>query len=294
MKYETIKSHRLSFSVVKMCRVMNVSPSGYYDWLNRKKSVRTVQRDRLQSRIKDLFYNKHSEMAGSPTITADLHDEPEFKTVHRSRVAALMQQMGLVCKIQKKFVATTDSDHNEPVAENILDRNFNPDTPHRVIAGDITYIKVASRWVYLSVFIDLCTRKVIGWDLSSSLKADSTCNALKKYLRTSFYTSKLIVHSDRGIQYASEEFRKLLSAVNAIQSMSRRGNCWDNAVSESFFHTLKTRLLYHRTYHSMYQLQRDLFWYIEIYYNRVRKHSANNWLTPEQKESKFYHMKTAA
>lgn len=294
MKYQIIKSHRLSFPVVKMCRIMNVSPSGYYDWSNRIKSNRTIQRDKLKSRIKDLFQNKHAQMAGSPTITADLHDESEFKTVHRSRVGTLMQQMGLVCKIQKKFVPTTDSDHDEPVAENILDRNFNPDTPHSVIVGDITYVKVASRWAYLSVFIDLCTRKVVGWDLSSSLKADSTCNALKNYLHKGLHNSNLIIHSDRGIQYASKQFRKILTKVKATQSMSRHGNCWDNAVAESFFHTLKTRLLYHRVYNSLYQLQRDLFWYIEIYYNRVRKHSANDWLTPEQKEIKLLQRQKAA
>jgi putative transposase len=233
-------------------------------------------------------------MAGSPTITEDLHDDPKFKTVHRSRVATLMNKMGLCCKIQRKFTVTTDSRHDEWIADNLLDRDFSPEEPHSAVAGDITYIRVASHWMYLSVFIDLYSRKIVGWDLSESLSADSTCRAFRKYLNTIGYIDGLMVHSDRGIQYASEQFRNILKSIKAIQSMSRKGNCWDNAVSESFFHTLKTRLIYHRKYQTKKELERDLFWYIEIYYNRVRKHSANEWMTPEQKECNFYNIKIAA
>jgi len=270
-----------------MCKNLNVSVSGYYDWKNRDKSTRQLLNDKLKYKISELFYIKHKQMAGSPLITEDLHDFPEYKTVHRSRVAALMKEMGLRCKIQKKYVSTTDSNHDKWIAENILDRNFNPDEPGTVLVSDITYIKVASHWVYLSVFIDLFSRKVVGWDLSNSLAAESTCNALKKYLQISG-NKGFLAHSDRGVQYVSEEFRSLLESVHAKQSMSRKGNCWDNAVAESFFHTLKTRLTYHKKYRTIEELNKDLYWYIEIYYNRVRKHSANNWLTPEQKESNYY------
>jgi len=270
-----------------MCKNLKVSVSGYYDWRNRDKSTRQLLNDKLKYKISELFYIKHKQMAGSPLITEDLHDLPEYKTVHRSRVAALMKEMGLRCKIQKKYVPTTDSNHDKWIAENILDRNFNPDEPGTVLVSDITYIKVASHWVYLSVFIDLFSRKVVGWDLSNSLAAESTCNALKKYLQVSG-NKGFLAHSDRGVQYVSEEFRSLLESVHAEQSMSRKGNCWDNAVAESFFHTLKTRLTYHKKYRTIEELNKDLYWYIEIYYNRVRKHSANNWLTPEQKESNYY------
>jgi putative transposase len=271
-----------------MCQVLEVSQSGFYDWQKREASKRYHEKQRLMNKISHYFHESHNKMAGSPTIVKDLHDDPEFQTVHRSRVAAIMKEMGLKCKIQKQFVATTDSDHDEPIAENLLNRNFNPDEPHRYIVSDITYIRVASHWVYLSVFIDLFSRKVVGWDLSESLAADSTCNALKKYLFKYGYQPGLMIHSDRGIQYACKQFRDLLSHINSIQSMSRKGNCWDNAVAESFFHTLKTRLIYHRKYETMEDLQRDLYWYIEIYYNRKRKHSHNNWMTPEDKESNFY------
>ena len=227
-------------------------------------------------------------MAGSPLITQDLHDDPEYQSVHRSRVAALMKGMGLRCKIQKKFVVTTDSDHNESIPENILNREFNPERPNLKLVGDITYLRVGSHWEYLSVFIDLYSRKIVGWDLSRRLTADSTCDAFQKYLYRYNYPQGVLVHSDRGIQYASSQFRSHLGSVNAVQSMSRKGNCWDNSVAESFFHTLKTRLIYHRKYRTSEELRKDLYWYIEVYYNRVRKHSANNWLTPDEKERKYY------
>ena len=271
-----------------MCQNLEVSESGYYEWQKRSKSSRRIAKERLMTRISELFYLKHKQMAGSPLITEDLHDDPEYKTVHRSRVAALMKEMGLKCKIQKQFVVTTDSRHKEFIPDNIMDRHFNPDMPNVTVVGDITYIKVGSKWMYLSVFIDLFSRKVVGWDLDKSLSADSTCRAFSKYLYRNNNPKGVLVHSDRGIQYASEQFRSLLKSADAIQSMSRKGNCWDNAVAESFFHTLKTRLIYHRKYKNQEELNKDLYWYIEIYYNRIRKHSANNWLTPDEKERKYY------
>jgi putative transposase len=288
MKYFFIQECRSEFPVVRMCHNLNVSESGFYDWQGRSKSSRRIAKEKLMTKISELFYIKHKQMAGSPLITEDLHDDPQYKTVYRSRVAALMKEMGLRCKIQKQFVVTTDSDHKEWIPDNILNRHFNPEMPNVALVGDITYIKVASKWMYLSVFIDLYSRKVVGWDLNKSLSADSTCNAFKKYLYRNNNPKGMLVHSDRGIQYASEKFRSLLESVEAVQSMSRKGNCWDNAVAESFFHTLKTRLIYHRKYRTMEELNKDLYWYIEIYYNRIRKHSANNWLTPDEKESKYY------
>jgi putative transposase len=271
-----------------MCRALKVSESGYYDWQKRKKSTRLRFKEALKDKIGELFYEKHGEMAGSHLITHDLHDFDEFKHVNRTRIALLMKEMGLKCKIQKKYVVTTDSKHNEWISENLLARDFNPSMPNTVIAGDITYLRVSSHWVYLSIFMDLYSRKIVGWDLSESLAAESTCKAFRKYLFKYGEEDGLLVHSDRGIQYASKEFRQILESINAEQSMSRKGNCWDNAVVESFFHTLKTRLTHHRRYKSLEELNRDIYWYIEIYYTRVRKHSANNWLTPEQMESNYY------
>lgn len=293
MKYCFIKNHCSEFPVVKMCHNLDVSVSGYYDWQKRDKSQRQIVKEELMLKISWLFYLKHRQMAGSPVITQDLHDLPQYKSIHRSRVAALMNEMGLKCKVQKKFVITTNSNHRNWISENLLNRNFKQEKPGIALVGDITYIKVASRWAYLSVFIDLYSRKVVGWDLSDSLAADSTCHALKKYIYNYGHKKGIMIHSDRGIQYASEQFRELLDSIKAVQSMSRKGNCWDNAVAESFFHTLKTRLTNHKKYRTIEELNKDLYWYIEIYYNRIRKHSANNWLTPEQMECKYYGTKTA-
>lgn len=288
MKYEFIQNHCSNFTVMKMCKSLSVSESGYYNWFNREPSETELFREQLKKKICYLFFEVHDEMAGSPLITEDLHDYDEFKTVHRSRVAELMRSMGLICKIQKNYVITTDSNHENWVADNLLNRDFNPKEPNKIIAGDITYLKVGSKWAYLSIFMDLYSRKIVGWDLSKTLEAASTCMALKKYFYKYTPNEGVMVHSDRGVQYTSKEFRDILEDHKAVQSNSRKGNCWDNAVIESFFHTLKTRFTNHKNYTSMDTLMRDLYKYIEIYYNRVRKHSANNWLTPEDKENRFY------
>ncbi len=294
MKFYFMKEHRIEFPVLKMSKVLNVTAGGFYAWLKRPVSLQAKKKEALKEKINELFFDKHNEMAGSHLITMDLRDEKEFASICRTRVAVIMNSMGLRCKTQRKFVVTTNSSHSEPVSENILNRKFTADAPDQVLVSDITYLRVASHWVYLSVFIDIFSRKVVGWDLSKSLSADSTCLALKKYLEKNKYSHKMIVHSDRGIQYASRKFRDILNSIFAVQSMSRKGNCWDNAVAESFFHTLKTRLTHHRRYDTIEELQRDMFWYIEIYYNRVRKHSSNKWMTPEKKEAIFYKKINAA
>jgi len=248
MKYKFIRHQKVVFTVGKMCRNLGISKSGYYDWYHRAPSKRSLIKEKLKNRLKDLFYETHNEMAGSPLLTEDLNEDSEFTTVYRSRIAALMKDMGLRCKIQKIFTVTTDSKHKEWIAANLLERNFSPAAPGMAIVGDITYLRVASRWIYLSLFIDLYDRKVIGWDLSASLDTDSTCRALKQSLAALGQRKGILVHSDQGIQYASKQFRNILKSSRAVQSMSRKGNCWDNAVAESFFHTLKTRLIYHRKY----------------------------------------------
>lgn len=277
-----------------MSDILEVSVSGYYEWINREPSQRYIKNELLKSLIKHYYFTVHNKMAGSELITRDIRDVKEFKGVHRTRIAVLMSSMGLKCHTQKKYVVTTDSKHNNWIADNILNRKFNPTAPNKAIVGDITYIKVGGKFAYLSVFIDLFSRKVVGWDLSHSLEAESTCMALKKYYYKCNPGKGVIIHSDRGIQYTSKDFRRILKKKKAIQSMSRKGNCWDNAVAESFFHTLKVRLTNHRNYKDILELNRDLYWYIEIYYNRVRKHSANNWLTPEQMEDRFYTSKYTA
>ena len=233
-------------------------------------------------------------MAGSPMITADLHDNPEYANVSRPRVARLMRSMGLKCRTVKKFTTTTDSKHNKPVSPNILDRNFTVGSPNKAWVSDITYVKVGREWHYLTVFIDLFSRKVVGWDLSKSLERYSIIRALHKAIMNRNPGEGLLIHSDRGVQYASRDFRSILEGRKFVQSMSRKGNCWDNAVAESFFHTIKTQLIHHRKFQTFQETEQALFNYIEVYYNRRRKHSTNNQKSPAQYELEWRNVKEVA
>jgi putative transposase len=274
MRYHFIRDNRCSFPVTKMCQTFHISQWVYYRWCKRPFSVRLVKNKRLRERIQEL-YTEHRGMAGSPMITADLRAEPEFSSVGKNRVARQMKTMGLKCKTAKKYIVTTDSKHNEPVAPNLLNRQFSVASPNIAWVSDITYVKVGSKWNYLTVFIDLYSRIVVGWDLSASLDRHSMIYAFKKALLRRRPGQGLLVHSDRGVQYASADFRKLLQKTEFVQSMSRKGNCWDNAVAESFFHTLKTQFLYHHRFTNRSEAEQALFKYIEIYYNRRRRHSTN-------------------
>ena len=293
MKYQFIKNHRSEFTMKKMCQILKISLSGFYSWQTRAPSARTNENSRLKKRIFEL-YTEHNGMAGSPMITADLHDAPEFSDVSKNRVARLMREMGLKCKTLKKFVITTDSKHNEPVAPNLLNRKFNVNAPNTVWATDITYLKVGRQWYYLTVFLDLFSRQIVGWDLSGSLERHSVIRAFNKAIIRRRPGKGLMIHSDRGVQYASQDFKNELKKHAFIQSMSRKGDCWDNAVVESFFHTLKTQLVYHIRFNNFEEAERILFKYIEVYYNQRRKHSSNGWKTPAHSEQEWYNLRKAA
>lgn len=293
MKYQFIQNNCSSFPVKKMCQALRVSPSGYYCWRKNTFSVRNAENDRLKISIKQLF-KQHGGMVGSPTITADLRDDPEFSHVGKNRVARLMREMGLKCGSIKKFVVTTDSKHNKPVSPNLLNRQFDVPAPNKVWVSDITYVKVGRKWHYLTVFIDLFSRIVVGWDLSPSLERYSAMHALQKAILRRNPGEGLMIHSDRGVQYASADFRAILKDYGFIQSMSRKGNCWDNAVAESFFHTIKTQLIHHIRFKNVDQAEQIIFNYIEAYYNRRRKHSTNNYKTPALYEAEWYKKRKAA
>lgn len=205
MRYHFIRDNRRSFPVTKMCQTLNTSQSGYYRWRQNPVSIRKVKNKRLRKRIREL-YTEHKSMAGSPMITADLRSEPEFSSVGKNRVARQMKNMGLKCKAAKKYIVTTDSKHNEPVAPNLLNRQFTVASPNTAWISDITYVKVGSKWNYLTVFIDLYSRIVVGWDLSASLDRHSMIYAFKKALLRRRPSQGLLVHSDRGVQYASVDF----------------------------------------------------------------------------------------
>ena len=293
MRFKFIENNRLSFPVKKMCHMLKVSQSGYYRWRKAPLASLKIENEKLRARINELFA-EHNGMVGSPMITADLHEDPEFSKVSRPRVARHMKEMGLKCRTVKKFVVTTDSKHKEPVSQNLLDRQFTVPTPDTVWVGDITYLKIGRKWHYLTVFIDLFSRIIIGWDLSESLEKCSTMRALNKAILWRRPGKGLMIHSDRGVQYASDDFREILKKHHFIQSMSRKGNCWDNAVAESFFHSIKTQMIYHCKFQNVAETERALFNYIEVYYNRRRKHSTNGYKSPANYELEYWNLKKAA
>jgi len=293
MKFKFIEDNRSSFPVKKMCQVLSVSPSGYYRWKKAPISNQKAENKKFKERIKEL-YSQHKGMVGSPMLTADIREDPEFSGVSRTRVARHMKEMGLKCRTVKKFVVTTDSKHNKPVAPNLLDRQFTVPVPDMVYVTDITYLKVGRKWHYLTVFIDLFSRLVVSWDLSDSLERYSSIRALNKAIMRRRPGSGLMIHSDRGIQYASHDFRAVLHKHGFIQSMSRKGNCWDNAVAESFFHTIKTQMIHHCKFQNIAEAEQAIFNYIEVYYNRRRKHSTNGYKSPAQYELEWWGNRKAA
>jgi putative transposase len=272
-----MKEHHHEFEVDRMCNVLQVSRSGYYGWLGRKPS-KHQQRDRqLTLRIVEL-HAQSEHTYGSPRLHEDLKDEGE--RISRKRVSRIMRENQLFSKHKRKFRHTTDSEHQFPVAENILARSFESDAPNKKWAADITFIPTDEGWLYLAVVIDLFSRRVVGWSMGRRLDRGLVLEALKMALKGRKPTNGLMHHSDQGSQYASNQYRELLEAHAILASMSRRGNCWDNAIVESFFKTLKVERIYHRRYRTRDEAQADIFQYIEVFYNRKRRHSAIGYRTP--------------
>ncbi len=228
------------------------------------------------------IYDGSKSRYGSPKITRKLQEQGH--RVSKNRVARRMRDAGLRSKIRRKYKVTTDSKHKFPVAANLLNRNFTVEVPDKVWVSDITYLATRSGWLYLTVIIDLFSRLVVGWSLSSSLGHEMVVTALKRAVRKRRPGKGLIFHSDRGVQYACTDFRKELGRHGFIQSMSRKGNCWDNAVAESFFGIMKTELVYHEKYEGHQDTLHSIFEYIEAFYNRERSHSTLGYLSPVEYE----------
>ena len=265
------------FKVRSMCRALKVSPSGYHDWLTRPLSAHAQQDQALSARIVAHFEaNRH--VYGTRRLKDCLADEGE--QVSRRRIGRLMTEQGLRVRTRRKFKATTDSSHGQAVAPNVLDRQFDASAPDITYVGDITYIWTAEGWLYLAVVIDLFSRAVVGWSMSRWLKAELVTSALQMALDQRQPRPGLMMHTDRGSQYVADRYLQLLFHYGIIPSMSRKGNCWDNAVAESFFHTLKTECIYLERFETREQAQDVIFDYIEVFYNRRRRHSANGNLAP--------------
>jgi len=269
-----------------MCRVFKVSRSGFYSWLKAVPSARSTANVKLTEEIKKVYQESRSTY-GSPRITKELLDR-KF-TVSRPRVARLMQKAGIRSIVKKKFRVTTLSDHHYRIDENKLNRNFTVTETGKVWVSDISYIKTAQGWLYLTIIMDLADRKIVGWSLSSSLKtADTVIPAWLMAVRNRPVTGSLLFHSDRGIHYACDEFKNLVKRYQSVEtSMSRKGNCWDNAVAESFFKSLKTEWVYQQKYQTVKQAAVSIFQYIETWYNTKRKHSALGYKSPKQFEEEL-------
>jgi transposase InsO family protein len=256
---------------------MKISRSSYYEWLTNPGCNRTNKDQELMLMIKKFFEEGRGNY-GSRSIKARMAQVGQ--NISRRRIIRLMKEAKLICKTKRKFKATTDSKHNKPIAPNLLDRKFTVSQANTYWVGDITYIATQEGWLYLATVIDLYSRKIVGWSMSDRMKADLVNNAMLMAIWQRKPAKGLVWHTDCGNQYASDSHRKILAEHRIIQSMSRKGDCFDNAVAESFFHTLKMELVYQNKFKSREEARCTIFEYIEVFYNRIRIHSTNNYLSP--------------
>ena len=282
MRFAFIHDQSGTYEVGLLCRVLEVPRSSYYAWRSRTASDREQEDRRLSELINEIF-NEYRQVYGAPRIHRELVARGE--KVSRKRVARLMRENGLkACQTLSRRPRTTDSKHGHPIADNVLNRDFDVTEPNRVWASDITYVNTTRGWLYLAVVIDLYSRAVVGWATSSSLATDVVLRALDDALGRRTPAQGLLHHSDRGCQYASDAFQLALKKAGISCSMSRKGNCWDNAVVESFFHSLKTEHTHRVEYKTRDEARSSLFEYIEVFYNQKRRHSTLGYLAPLEYE----------
>ncbi len=277
MKYRFMDRYRSEFRVERMCKALEVSRSGYYGWRKRPSSKRQRENEEMLMEIQE-SHKRSKGTYGSPRVTEDIR--AKGIRCGKNRVAKIMRENGIVAKSRRKFKATTNSKHNLPVAENLLEQKFVTDGPNKVWASDISYIPTLEGWLYIVVILDVFSRQVVGWAMSDRLTAEFVIRALYQAIGRRQPSSGIIFHSDRGVQYACAAFKDVLSQYGFRQSMSRKGNCYDNALVESFFHTLKTEHVYSHRYATRADARQSIFEYIEMFYNRVRRHSTLGYLSP--------------
>jgi putative transposase len=280
VKYDFIKSNA-EFDTVIACDVMQVSLSGYYDWQSRPMSKRDLENQKLLLMLQKSFAQSHKTY-GIMRLQAEMDRQDTH--VNHKRIARIKRDNGIYPKQFRRFVSTTDSNHDSAVAKNVLNREFDDVKKNQVWVSDITYIATKAGWVYLAVIIDLYARKVIGWDVDNHMRASLVCNAVKNAMLVRKSLPEMF-HSDRGVQYVSEKLEQILVKDKVTISMSRKGNCWDNAVSESFFGTLKQELVHHEKYENLAEVRMSLFKYIEAFYNPKRLHSTLGYKSPDEYEN---------
>jgi putative transposase len=291
MIFAWVHDHATQFKVKRMCQLLKVSRSGYYDWRDRPVSERELQREALARQIRDAHVHSRNNY-GSPRVTKEL--KAQAIKACRNTVAKIMRKEGLIARKKRRFVPrTTDSKHHHPIASNVLDRRFDArgtdqafaKAPNQAWVCDLTYIQTIEGWLYLWIVLDLFSRKVVGWAMTDHMRAEGGINALKMALKHRKPPDQLLHHSDRGSQYACSQYQQLLGKHDMTASMSRSGNCHDNAVMESFFSTLKTELVHQQQYATRLAAGNSIFEWIEVCYNRQRRHSSIDYLSPEAFEA---------
>ena len=280
MRFAFIEEYRARWPITVQCEVLEVSRSGFYAWRVREPSETELRRAALTEKIQAV-HQASRQTYGSPRVHAELLAQGQ--RCNRKTVEKCMRNAGVRAKSYRKFrVSTTDSNHPHPIAPNIVDRDFEPSQRNETWTADITYIPTQEGWLYLAVVEDLFTRKIVGWSMSGSMESRLVVDALEMAVQRELPGDGLVAHSDRGVQYASEHYQELLTKHDITCSMSRKGNCWDNAPMESFFATLKKELVHHETYRTHAEARQSLFEYIEVFYNRTRRHSALGFKSPAQ------------
>lgn len=283
-RFGFIHKHHRTWPVVAMCRVLGVSPSGFYAWRTRPPNPWAQRRAQLRRQIMDVFEKSRSTY-GSPRVHAEL--VARGIPCCQKTVAKIMRREGLQATIRRKFQLTTDSNHTLPVAENLLDRKFAPSRPNQAWVNDIMAIPTSEGWLYLVAVLDLFSRRAVGWSLGNKRTSELVSAALQMALAARRPQPGLLHHSDRGSQYACHDFQNLLASHGIVCSMSRKGNCWDNAVMESFFGTLKQELLQHHRFATRAEAEQAVVEYVSVFYNHQRRHSTLDYLTPAEYEARY-------
>jgi putative transposase len=282
MKYGFMYGHRRHYRISKMAEVLEAPRTGYYAWLKQGCQSRRQQRDQDDLELIRVAFEETRETYGPRRLSKHLRQKGH--PIGRIRIERLMRENNIVPKTVKKWKATTNSNHDYPIAPNLLNRNFTVANPNTAWVSDITYVATGEGWLYLAAVMDLCTGKIVGWAMGERMTANLVCDALKQAVLRQRPPSGVICHSDRGVQYACRGYRRLLKNLGFVQSMSRKGNCWDNAPMESFFGTLKTELIYHEDYQTRRQARASIFDYVESFYNRTRLQEKLGYLSPDSFE----------
>lgn len=283
MRYQFIHEHQQEYPVRKLCQVLRVSRSGYYDWIDRPPSARSQRQAELTERIRQA-HQESRQLYGSPKVYQEL--KAQGTTICENTVAKYMHQAGLRSKARRRFVLkTTDSNHDHPVTDNLLDRQFQQALPDVAWCVDITYVPTDEGWLYLAAVMDLCSRRIVGWSMADHLRAELCTDALRMAIQQRRPKAGLLHHSDRGVQYACGDYQQLLENNGIVCSMSRTCNCYDNAAMESFFSTLKCELIYQEKYATREEARRAIFEYVEVFYNRQRRHSSLGYVSPVEFEA---------